>query len=180
MAASIKRNRARAQRQGAARRASAMRPKSRSHKAALANPPPAFVAKVAARRGKPRDNRWRKVINVNTVKLVPYGLQGRSQSDLTWYNVSYDPKTGQGVFLVRFTPGGLSIAHEHTGFEEFLMLEGDLIDSDGTLYKAGDFVSLKPGSRHMSYSPSGLYVLVVLRGGKGFRTLGPRERINIR
>lgn len=156
------------------------RAKAKRGRTRLVNPPPDFVKKVAGKRGQPLDNKWRTVVNVKTAKLVPYGLQGKKQTDLTWYNVSYDPRKGQGVFLIRFKPGGLSVAHEHLGFEEFLILEGTVIDSDGAVYRAGDFVSLKPGSKHLSYSPRGTYALVILRGGKPSRTLRAGERINIR
>ncbi len=139
-----------------------------------------FVEKAAKRRGKPLHGKWRTVVNVRTAKLVPYGLQGKKQTDLTWHNVSYDEKTGQGVFLIRLAPGAISIPHEHIGFEEFFMIEGSIIDSDGAVYKAGDFVSLKPGSKHFSYAPHGAYALVILRGGKPSRTLKPGERLNIR
>ncbi len=121
----------------------------------------------------------RTIVNVHEANFKPYGLQGREQTELTWVNISYDPDKGQGSFLIRFEPGAKSIAHEHTGYEEFLVLEGNIIDSDGTEYKTGDFVSLKPGSRHESHSPDGLLAIVTLRGGTGNRTLEPGEEINI-
>ena len=43
-------------------------------------------------------------------------------------------------------PGAQSVPHMHMGFEEFLMIEGELIDSDGTVFKSGEFVSFEPGS----------------------------------
>ncbi len=122
----------------------------------------------------------RKVVNVYEAEFEPYGLQGVEQAELKWVNISYDEKTGQGCFLIRFEPGARSIAHEHTGFEEFLILEGDLVDSDGREYKPGDFVSFKPGSKHSSVSRTSMLAAVILREGSGNRTLGPDEEINIR
>ena len=61
-------------------------------------------------------------------------------------------------------PGTKSLHHEHTGFEEFLMLEGELIDLDGKIFKKDEFVSFKPGSRHSSYTKNGCLVLVFMRG----------------
>ena len=49
-------------------------------------------------------------------------------------------------------------------FEEFLMIEGELIDSDGTVFKSGEFVSFEPGSRHSSYSKNGALIVVFQRG----------------
>ena len=56
--------------------------------------------------------------------------------------------------------------HEHMGTEEFLLLAGDLIDCDGTVYHSGDFVRLLPGSKHSSHTPAGCTLMVMLRGGK--------------
>lgn len=118
----------------------------------------------------------RTLVNFRSAEYQPYSLQGEPQKDLTWCNLSYDEETGEGIFLIRFAPGGRSIPHEHLGFEEFVLLEGEIEDSDGTVYKAGDCVSLKPGSRHFSVSKTGSTSVVFVRGG--FRTLDERENVN--
>ena len=119
---------------------------------------------------------FRSIVNVDTAKFVPYGLQGTEQSDLTWCNVSYDEETCQGSFLIKFKPGASSINHEHLGYEEFLVLDGEVEDSDGAVYGKNDFVSLKPGSKHVSVSPKGCTVAVFVRGG--FRTLDEGEPVH--
>lgn len=138
------------------------------------NRPMAKPAKRASR-AKPLAA-YRTVVNYKTARFQPYSLQGEVQKDITWCNVSYDEATGQGLFLVKFAPGGRSIAHEHLDFEEFIILEGDLTDSDGTTYRQGDVVSLRPGSKHFSTSRKGLTALTFIRGG--FRTLSPREKVS--
>ena len=40
------------------------------------------------------------------------------------------------------------------------MLEGELIDSDGTVFKAGDFVSFAPGTHHSSRTETGCVLAV--------------------
>jgi hypothetical protein len=50
------------------------------------------------------------------------------------------------------------------GFEEFLMIEGELIDADGTIFKKGEFVSFEPGSKHSSSSKTGALIVVFQRG----------------
>ena len=60
-------------------------------------------------------------------------------------------------------PGAKSIPHEHTSYEEFLILEGDLIDPDNKVLKKGDFVTFEPGSSHSSYTKNGCTVLVFMR-----------------
>jgi anti-sigma factor ChrR (cupin superfamily) len=61
-------------------------------------------------------------------------------------------------------PGAKSLPHEHTGFEEFLMLDGELTDPDGKIFKKGDFISFEPGSKHSSHTINGCLVLVFMRG----------------
>ena len=61
-------------------------------------------------------------------------------------------------------PGTKSLPHEHTNYEEFLMLDGELIDLDHKVFKKGDFVTFVPGSSHSSYTKSGCLILVFLRG----------------
>jgi len=48
-------------------------------------------------------------------------------------------------------------------FEEFFMLEGELIDPDNKIFKKGDFVSFDPGSSHSSYTKDGCLILVFMR-----------------
>ena len=61
-------------------------------------------------------------------------------------------------------PGSKSLPHTHDGHEEFLILDGDLVDPDGKIFKKGDFISFEPGSKHSSYSKNGCLVLVFMRG----------------
>ncbi|MBM3584561.1 MAG: cupin [Alphaproteobacteria bacterium] len=138
--------------------------------------------KAAAPRPTTRGSRrkplasYRTLVNYKTAKFQPYYLQGETQSDISWVNLSYDEKTGDGFFLVKFRPGGCSIPHEHLKWEEFVVLEGSIEDCDGTVYKAGDCVSLKAGSRHVSSSKSGATTAVFIRGG--FRNLTAREKVD--
>ena len=66
--------------------------------------------------------------------------------------------------VLKMSPGARSLPHVHVGFEEFLMLEGELIDSDGKIFKKGDFVSFQPASRHSSHTKNCCLVLVFMRG----------------
>lgn len=117
----------------------------------------------------------RTVVNFKEATFRSYGLQGTDQSDLQWCNISYNEETGDGAFIIKFDPGGVSIEHEHLGFEEFVLLEGDLTDHDGHRYKVGDVVSLPGGSRHRTVSENGAVVAVFVRGG--FRTLSDGEKM---
>jgi len=60
--------------------------------------------------------------------------------------------------------GAKSLPHTHTGFEEFLMLEGELTDEDGKVFKKGEFVTFEPGTTHSSHTKNGCLILVFMRG----------------
>ena len=61
-------------------------------------------------------------------------------------------------------PGHTTTAHKHAGDEEFLVLEGELVDHDGHRYGPGDLVWLEAGTTHHSYSPEGALLVVYYRG----------------
>ncbi len=101
----------------------------------------------------------RRVINVHTADFLPYDMEGPLQEDITWLPVSWDDAVGQGSYLMRMEPGATTVEHEHPGFEEFLILEGTLTDSDGTVFRAGDFVSYERGVHH-SWTNDGCLIAV--------------------
>jgi len=105
----------------------------------------------------------RRVIARDDLELRPYDRYGRVIEGLFWHPVTDDRATGEATFFLRFAPGARSTPHEHMATEEFLMLEGELVDPDGSVFKAGDFVSYRPGTRHWSHSPGGCLILVFLR-----------------
>ena len=83
---------------------------------------------------------------------------------MTWLPLSEESADGgPGCFAIRFAPGAESQFHVHTDIEEFYVLEGELIDSDGGRLKTGDFVSYAAGSKHSSHAPDGAVILVFLR-----------------
>ena len=68
-----------------------------------------------------------------------------------------------GFHIYRMEPGSSSQPHEHTCHEQFLVLEGELIDNDGYVYTAGDFVLLKNGTQHSSRTETGATLAVFIR-----------------
>ncbi len=60
---------------------------------------------------------------------------------------------------MRLEPGAETIAHVHEVNEEFLILEGELIEDDGTVLKPGDFVSYPKGTRHNSRTSTGCLLI---------------------
>tara|TARA_B100001059_G_C17565802_1_gene442473 strand:+ start:255 stop:602 length:348 start_codon:yes stop_codon:yes gene_type:complete len=107
----------------------------------------------------------RQIINFDELKFEPFDNYGKIIPGMSWHKISYRKDNGgQGTYVLKMEPGAKSLPHEHTGFEEFLMLRGELTDSDGKIFKMGDFVSFEPGSTHSSYSEDGCLILVFMRG----------------
>jgi anti-sigma factor ChrR (cupin superfamily) len=106
----------------------------------------------------------RKVTNPYNVKFEPFNNYGSPIPGMSWHKISYDQKTGQGSYVLKMNPGAKSLLHEHTNYEEFFMLEGELIDPDNKIFKKGDFVTFEAGSSHSSYTKNGCLILVFQRG----------------
>ena len=104
----------------------------------------------------------------------PYDRFGAPLPGMSWLPLRYDPQTGTGSFLLRFEPGTASRPHEHGGVEEFVVLEGWLLEEDGRRLETGAVASFAPGSRHFSLAPEGCTIAVFLRGRN--RLLAPDER----
>ena len=106
-----------------------------------------------------RDNR--SIVNVYETSFEPFDLEGPVQDDMSVLAVSYGPETRRGVYVIRMEPGAATIPHVHECMEEFLILEGELIESDGTVLKKGDFASYRPGTRHNSRTETGCLLVGV-------------------
>ena len=100
----------------------------------------------------------RRVINIHEVEHRLYDLEGPEQPEMSWAPLSWDAD-GNGCYVMRMQPGAETIEHVHEGVEDFLILEGELIDGDGTVLKSGDFVSYRPGTRHNSRSETGCLLI---------------------
>ena len=107
----------------------------------------------------------RKITNLYDVEFIPFDNYGVIVTGMSWHKVSYSKENGgQGTYVLKMEPETKSLPHEHTGFEEFLMLDGELTDPDGKIFKKGDFISFEPGSKHSSHTINGCLVLVFMRG----------------
>ncbi len=111
------------------------------------------------------DTNLRQIIDTASDEFKPYDRYGDSIAGMSWIPLSGELQNGEfECFLLRMDAGAQSKPHEHLGFEEFLVIDGELIDCDGTTYRSGDFVRFLPGSRHSSHTPNGCTLLVMLRG----------------
>ena len=102
----------------------------------------------------------RSVTPITKTPFQQYDLEGPVQPEMSWLPISFRKETGVGSYLMRMQPGAETIAHDHPGYEEFVVLEGELIDSDGAVFKTGDFVSFAPGTRHSSRTETGCVLAV--------------------
>ncbi len=82
-------------------------------------------------------------------------LDGLPYEGLSYLQLDDDRLEGTGFHILKMEPGAVSPPHEHMSDEMFYVLDGELIDGDGTCYRAGDMVLLREGSRHFSHSPGG-------------------------
>jgi anti-sigma factor ChrR (cupin superfamily) len=102
----------------------------------------------------------RSITSISRTPFKPYDLEGPVQPEMSWLPISFRRESGVGSYVMRMQPGARTIAHDHPGYEEFLVLEGELIDSDGTTFKTGDFVSFAPGTHHWSRTETGCLLAV--------------------
>ena len=110
----------------------------------------------------------RQIIDTNTAKYDIYDFGGPVLEGVHQLDLSYDRNTGHGVYMIRMQPGTVTTTHVHTLREEYLILEGDVIESDGTVLGPGDFVIYEPGTEHNSRTVNGCLII-------GFEYPAPEE-----
>jgi quercetin dioxygenase-like cupin family protein len=101
-----------------------------------------------------------RITNLDTDALVPYELDGPGYDLISWLPITYDEATETGTYFFRMKPGAETAEHTHRGFEEYFVIEGSAIESDGRTLRAGDMVSYPPGSRHNTRTDEGCTLIV--------------------
>ncbi len=105
----------------------------------------------------------RKITDPFNVKFEPFDNYGSPIPGMSWHKITYSKKTGQGTYILKMDAGAKSKFHEHANFEEFIMLNGELIDLDNKIFKKGDIITFEPGSKHSSCTKEGCLILVFMR-----------------
>ena len=105
----------------------------------------------------------RIITNPLNLEFGPFDNYGKAIEGMSWHKISYEKEKGQGSYILKMDPGAKSIPHEHVSYEEFYMLDGELTDVDGKVFKKGDFISFEPGSTHSSVTEKGCLILVFMR-----------------
>jgi anti-sigma factor ChrR (cupin superfamily) len=106
----------------------------------------------------------RKITKLHQLKFEPFNKYGKIIKGWSWHKISFDEKKSFGTYISKLEPETKTLPHIHSGYEEFLILEGELIDSDGTIFKKGDFISYEPKSSHSSFTKKGCLILTFMRG----------------
>ena len=106
----------------------------------------------------------RKITKINKLNFKPFNKYRKVIKGWSWHNISFNKKTNFGTYISKLEPGTKTIHHLHTGHEEFYILQGELIDSDGTVFKKGDFVYYGPNTDHSSHTKKGCLILTFMRG----------------
>jgi anti-sigma factor ChrR (cupin superfamily) len=104
-------------------------------------------------------NQARTIVNIHETAFGPYDMEGPVQEDMHLLRGSYDDGTKRGVYVIRMEAGAETIPHTHACTEEYLILEGEVIESDGRVLKAGDLVTYQPGSHHNSRTETGCLMI---------------------
>ena len=101
----------------------------------------------------------RTIINTQTAEFTTYQEEGPVQDEMSILHLSYDPETGQGAYMMRMQPGAVTIPHTHKRREEYFIIEGDLIEDDGTVLGPGDYIIQEPGTTHNSRTEGGCVLI---------------------
>lgn len=109
---------------------------------------------------KPVTTEDRRVANIHEASFSPFVYpDGLALGDAV-LQLDDGLPLGEGFHVYRMPAGMRTRSHRHNGHEQFLILEGELHESDGTILRAGDLVFYRDGTEHNSYTPGGCLLAV--------------------
>ena len=109
---------------------------------------------------KPIKPKERRVANLHTAEYLPWDPEDATERGTSILQLNPARPKGVGFYIYKMEPGAHSAPHRHGGAEEFLIIEGEVIDNDETVYGPGDVVWLAPGTEHTSHAPNGALIAV--------------------
>lgn len=101
----------------------------------------------------------RRIFATANLHMRPYDLDGRLQPEIRFARLSYDAGSERGSYLMRMEPGAATVPHVHRSREEYLVLEGEAIEDDGTVLKPGDWIVYEAGTWHNTRTETGCLLL---------------------
>ncbi|MEQ8666711.1 MAG: cupin domain-containing protein [Rhodospirillales bacterium] len=106
------------------------------------------------------DTPKREITNIYEASFKPYDMEGPVQDNMSYLSPTYDRYGDkQGVYVIRMEPGAETIAHTHGMNEDYLIIEGELIEPDGRVLGPGEFVHQDPGTHHNSRTETGCLII---------------------
>ena len=84
-----------------------------------------------------------QIIETTKEKLLPNNRYGIVSKVLNWLPLSNDENLELEVYIVHFEPHSSSNFHRHNGYEEFYVIDGELMDDDGKVFKKGDYIKFE-------------------------------------
>lgn len=118
---------------------------------------------IVARHGNILDPSLRSLRSTGAAEFVPFDRYGDTINGMKWCPLSIGEDDDLGIYLLQMAPGAQTYPHEHTGCEQFFVLEGSLTDCDGQVITAGTFARFEAGSKHHSKTEHGCLLLVIMR-----------------
>ncbi|MGB8813785.1 MAG: cupin domain-containing protein [Paracoccaceae bacterium] len=106
----------------------------------------------------------RRVANIHTAKFEGFTYPDGAAYGDSILQLDTDQPLGTGFHVYRMPAGMTTRSHRHNGHEQFLILEGTLVESDGTVFRAGDMVFYRDGTEHNSHTPDGCLLAVHIVG----------------
>ncbi|MFN3207935.1 MAG: cupin domain-containing protein [Roseovarius sp.] len=112
---------------------------------------------------KPIQPQQRRVASINDAEAFE-PFDEATEPGTSFLKLNTELPRDEGFYIYKMAPGARSTPHRHGGAEEFLMLQGELIDNDGTVYRQGDVVWLAAGTEHSSHTETGCLIAVFAEG----------------
>lgn len=106
---------------------------------------------------KPSD---RRIANIHEAAFAPFVSEDGTALGDSVLQLDDGGPLGTGFHVYRMPPGMITRPHRHNGHEQFLILEGELIENDGTVFRKGDLVWYRDGTEHNSRTPNGCLLAV--------------------
>lgn len=113
---------------------------------------------------KPIDPKDRKIVNIHKAAYQSFAYADGAMLGDAILQLDDTQELGVGFHVYRMPPGMTTRGHRHNGHEQFLILEGELHESDGTILRAGDLVFYRDGTEHHSHTPHGCLLAVHIAG----------------
>lgn len=108
--------------------------------------------------------RTRRIANIHDAAFQPFVYPDGLALGDSILQLDTGRPLGEGFHVYRMPAGMRTRAHRHNGAEQFLILEGELHESDGRVLRAGDLVFYPDGSEHDSFTPGGCLLAVHIAG----------------